>query len=396
MSGYPARVAGCMLGKFAGDVLGAPVEGWAAEDIRSVYPDGLTSFAHTERGLLQRGGRVDDVHAARCYADEYQSHRGYGGTAYKVLACIKRHGINSESIKTIGTEFIPSGSFGNGGAMRIAPLGLVYRHAPPAVLRSAVAAALRCTHVHPTALDGALVVALAVGYLATRAPGAATARSPRSPSRSPPQAAGSSPPAATQGSAIDGQSSYTGGAGGAAAGPGAGGTVGSPGRRAGEASDGVATPAGLLGHLLAHSAYLETAEMVEKLRAVQAALGTASEFKPASQPWHSYFASRGWAAELQLQATVAEKFQIRADDAAAAAVAALCWHWACPEDAVVAAVHYGGDTDTVAAITGALAGALHGTSWIPLRWWDNLENGPAGRDEVLALATQLAALDTTA
>ncbi len=31
---------------------------------------------------------------------------------------------------------------------------------------------------------------------------------------------------------------------------------------------------------------------------------------------------------------------------------ALCWHWESPEDALAAAVHYGGDTDTVAAIAG--------------------------------------------
>ena len=36
--------------------------------------------------------------------------------------------------------------------------------------------------------------------------------------------------------------------------------------------------------------------------------------------------------------------------------------------AVTAAARYGGDTDTLAAITGALAGALHGASWISADW----------------------------
>ncbi len=49
---------------------------------------------------------------------------------------------------------------------------------------------------------------------------------------------------------------------------------------------------------------------------------------------------------------MAARFQIRADDAAAAALLALCWHWGAPEEALVAAVHYGGDTDTIAAIVG--------------------------------------------
>ncbi|WP_443053074.1 ADP-ribosylglycohydrolase family protein [Streptomyces sp. FXJ1.172] len=38
------------------------------------------------------------------------------------------------------------------------------------------------------------------------------------------------------------------------------------------------------------------------------------------------------------------------------------------EDAVRAAVDLGGDTDTVAAVTGALAGAVYGVSALPARW----------------------------
>lgn len=63
---------------------------------------------------------------------------------------------------------MPDGSFGNGGAMRIAPVGLAYRHAPRAVLWNAVEAALLPTHVHPLAIDGAMVQAAAVGWLCQR------------------------------------------------------------------------------------------------------------------------------------------------------------------------------------------------------------------------------------
>ncbi|MGW0704898.1 ADP-ribosylglycohydrolase family protein [Streptomyces sp. NPDC002643] len=42
------------------------------------------------------------------------------------------------------------------------------------------------------------------------------------------------------------------------------------------------------------------------------------------------------------------------------------------EDAVRAAVDLGGDTDTVAAVTGGLAGAIHGADAIPERWLDAL------------------------
>lgn len=36
--------------------------------------------------------------------------------------------------------------------------------------------------------------------------------------------------------------------------------------------------------------------------------------------------------------------------------------------AITAAARYGGDTDTLGAITGALAGALHGIEWMPADW----------------------------
>lgn len=42
------------------------------------------------------------------------------------------------------------------------------------------------------------------------------------------------------------------------------------------------------------------------------------------------------------------------------------------EDAVRTAVDLGGDTDTVAAVTGALAGAVHGIDAVPPRWTDPL------------------------
>lgn len=56
------------------------------------------------------------------------------------------------------------------------------------------------------------------------------------------------------------------------------------------------------------------------------------------------------------------------------------------EDAVVAAVMVGDDTDTNAAVTGALAGALYGAEAIPSRWLDALH----GRDELVTLAGRLA------
>lgn len=59
-----------------------------------------------------------------------------------------------------------------------------------------------------------------------------------------------------------------------------------------------------------------------------------------------------------------------------------------PEDALVEAVNAGGDTDSVASIAGALAGARYGTSWIPERWLLHLEN----RDRIEELGRDLGRL----
>ncbi len=57
------------------------------------------------------------------------------------------------------------------------------------------------------------------------------------------------------------------------------------------------------------------------------------------------------------------------------------------EEAVVLAVNLGNDADTVGAVTGALAGAVHGVTGIPERWLAQL----LVREEAAALADRLAA-----
>jgi poly(ADP-ribose) glycohydrolase ARH3 len=60
------------------------------------------------------------------------------------------------------------------------------------------------------------------------------------------------------------------------------------------------------------------------------------------------------------------------------------------EEAVRFAVRLGGDTDTVAAMTGAIAGARDGVSTIPARWLNALEDGDRGRTHVERLAARIA------
>jgi ADP-ribosyl-[dinitrogen reductase] hydrolase len=62
------------------------------------------------------------------------------------------------------------------------------------------------------------------------------------------------------------------------------------------------------------------------------------------------------------------------------------------EEAIVTAVNRGGDTDTVGAVTGAIAGARFGTTGVPDRWLEELQY----REELELLADALATTDIEA
>jgi ADP-ribosylglycohydrolase len=61
-----------------------------------------------------------------------------------------------------GRIAFPDGSFANGGAMRIVPIALAFRHASDEQLYEAVRMAIISSHVHPEGIDGAFVLAKAI------------------------------------------------------------------------------------------------------------------------------------------------------------------------------------------------------------------------------------------
>ncbi|KAJ5070569.1 adp-ribose glycohydrolase arh3 [Anaeramoeba ignava] len=91
-------------------------------------------------------------------------------------------------------------------------------------------------------------------------------------------------------------------------------------------------------------------------------------------------------------------FQIRTADALASVCYIMGKFGKNPEQALEEIVILGGDADTVAAILGALIGSLYGSSWIPNRWFKNIENRSfeglyVGRDSLLEAGKLLAKLD---
>jgi ADP-ribosylglycohydrolase len=103
-------------------------------------------------------GRVDQDDLARRFAFSYRWSRGYGPGTTKLLKRIRR----GEPWWQANRAVFPEGSFGNGAAMRVGPVGLFYGTAPEDQLAAAAAASAEVTHCHPLGREGAVLIALAV------------------------------------------------------------------------------------------------------------------------------------------------------------------------------------------------------------------------------------------
>ncbi|KAG1664769.1 hypothetical protein FOA52_013621 [Chlamydomonas sp. UWO 241] len=229
----------------------------------------------------------------------------------------------------------PYGPDDAGGAARVLPVALAYRDAPPSILSAAVNEALIFSHPPGSiGADAARVAAAAIVHLTRTAP------------------PGPAPEAATP------------------------------------RSEG-ALPSGAAELLDVLDAVAETEEMRRKLKAVRA---QAFQIGHVSS-WRTFLASPAWARiAAGLSSMTFHGFATPGPEGVAVALWALITSWGRPEQAVCVAATMGGSAPETSQLTGALAGALHGTAWLPQRWSSSLENGHGGRDEVAALGTELASL----
>lgn len=166
-----ARFVGGLLGLALGDAQGAPYEGgWPERALwrwigrtqagRRRWTDDTQMALDLAETLIARG-EVDQDDLATRFARSYQWDRGYGPGAAKLLKRIRAGATWQEANRSV----YPSGSWGNGGAMRAPVLGLFYAHDEPALL-AAVMAATEVTHAHVMAVEGALLVAVVTAGVA--------------------------------------------------------------------------------------------------------------------------------------------------------------------------------------------------------------------------------------
>jgi ADP-ribosylglycohydrolase len=107
--------------------------------------------------ILTAHGQIDQAALAVSFGQRFERGRGYGPAMYDLLPQL-RAGVDWRIAAR--SLFGGQGSFGNGGAMRIAPLGAWFADDLRQVVAQATLAT-EITHAHPEAIAGAIAVAVA-------------------------------------------------------------------------------------------------------------------------------------------------------------------------------------------------------------------------------------------
>jgi len=165
-----SRFTGALVGTAVGDALGAPVEGWSMERVSSMYSQGkgwkMIYGRYTDdtemmigvaESLIEHKG-FNGAHMARVFIQNYDAGRGYSPWTQEVLQRI-REGESWE--KASEHLFGGQGSYGNGAAMRIAPIGLLY-YDNAGKLREIAHKSSYITHAHEFGIEGAALQAFSI------------------------------------------------------------------------------------------------------------------------------------------------------------------------------------------------------------------------------------------
>jgi poly(ADP-ribose) glycohydrolase ARH3 len=312
---------GTALGTLVGDAFGAYVEGWDPERIRGeygllsapiggVYTDDTQMMIGLMEALAECAETGNDFSAAalqesaaRKFLSNFDPSRGYGPRIGGVMRRIE----SGFPANMVGTD-----SWGNGAAMRIAPVGMFFYDDDERLIDMAVHTA-EITHTHPAGVAGAVAQAMAVGRAVRHA---------------------------VSGDALSLES-----------------LVDDAARAAGEFDEGAIREISRIRDLAADDLDGAICEIVSTFSRDVSALGAVPAALAAFVLVHRMEGGEGGF-----------------------------------PDVVMAAVNSGGDTDTIGAMAGAVAGACWGRASIPKQWLAVMENGEKGRDYINALALRLAEL----
>jgi poly(ADP-ribose) glycohydrolase ARH3 len=172
-----SKFLGGMVASALGDAIGElAFRGLGEADLRAeiaqrgalIYTDD-TAMAMGLAESITHVGWLDQQHLGDTFRANFQREpwRGYASGPPTVFSLVERRGMSySEAARSL---FGGQGSFGNGAAMRIAPVGLFFHDAPDLYEKARASASV--THAHPIGVDGAAVLAWAVAQAVRLGPG---------------------------------------------------------------------------------------------------------------------------------------------------------------------------------------------------------------------------------
>jgi ADP-ribosylglycohydrolase len=135
---------------------GLPPAPWAWSDD--------TEMACSVVDVLNQYGQINQDALAASFARRMDVGRRYGAGAFELLARVQ-DGVHWRT--AAGELFDGKGSYGNGAAMRVAPLGAFF-HDDPARAAEQAALSAEVTHANPEGVAGAVAVAAAAAHVASR------------------------------------------------------------------------------------------------------------------------------------------------------------------------------------------------------------------------------------
>ncbi len=162
------KFRGCLLASALGDAIGEiaffrPSLSALQEELRTSTQLRYTDDTAMAIGLAEsitRRGCLESRHLGDTFRSNFlrEPWRGYASGPPAVFSMVSDLGISyTEAASRL---FRGTGSFGNGAAMRIGPVGAFYYDSPRLYEQVRIASAV--THAHPVGIDGAAVLAKAV------------------------------------------------------------------------------------------------------------------------------------------------------------------------------------------------------------------------------------------
>lgn len=173
-----ASLVGLAIGDALGELLASQAQFVARMLTGNELPSGPwfhtddTEMALSVVEVLQHHGFVEQEALARRFARRFEidEHRGYG----RMTRIQLREVLAGASWKTAANAaFAGQGSLGNGGAMRVAPLG-AFLADDLAVTAHEAARSAEVTHTHPEGIAGTIAIAVAAAIAAQKPPASPT------------------------------------------------------------------------------------------------------------------------------------------------------------------------------------------------------------------------------